>query len=155
MRLHVLFFALAVSSAPVADELTQALDNYENGNFLSAAVLLQSLAEKDNAVAQYHLAFMYFNGDGLNQDEDTAAYWFERAARNGHAAAQDTLAYLYLNGRGLPADPVVAYAWYTLAADNGIFLAQEIIDMLEQQLAAEDLIAARLLAEELRLSIER
>lgn len=137
-----------------ASELEQALSDYEYGRFEEALQTLERLANDNNIEAQYHLAFMYFNGDGVENDDSVAASWFERAAMSGHAGAQDILAYMYLNGRGVGPDPVQAYAWYSLAAENGIFLANKIIAMLDRELSMEDRLAARLMVQEYRQEME-
>lgn len=144
---------LLLSTITHANELEQALENYEYGRFKSAIETLEKLAIENNIEAQYHLAFMYFNGDGVKNNDGIAAKWFEQAAFAGHAGAQDILAYMYLNGRGVAADPKQAYAWYSLAAENGIFLAKNIISILEQELTLEERIAAEMILEEYRQRI--
>ena len=47
---------------------------------------------------------MYFNGDGVENDDKVAARWFEQAAIAGHAGAQDILVYIDLNGRGVASE---------------------------------------------------
>ena len=102
------------SAASANEELTTALSAYEQGDFYLAHEIFTQLAEDHNQEAQYNLAFMYFGGDGVVQDDMKAAFWFEQAAKAGHAAAQDTLAYMYLNGRGRNVDRILAYVWYRL-----------------------------------------
>lgn len=137
-----------------ANELEQALNDYEYGHFAAAMKTLEKLAREDNPEAQYHLAFMYFNGDGVENNDEIAAKWFEQAAMAGHAGAQDILAYMYLNGRGVAADPLQAYVWYSLAAENGVFLANKIITMLEQEMTLEDRVAAEMMLEESRAIVK-
>jgi len=131
-----------------ADELTNAHAAYEQGDFHSAHEQFTKLATQDNANAQYNLAFMYFGGEGIPQDDVKAAYWFEKAAKSAHAAAQDTLAYLYLHGRGLDTDKIQAYAWYRVAAENGIFLANNISESLKKGMNIDEVINAELLSTE-------
>lgn len=147
-------FCLLLPAFTHANELEQALNDYDYGRFAAAMNTLEKLAIEGNTEAQYHLAFMYFNGDGVENDDEIAARWFEQAALAGHSGAQDILAYMYLNGRGVAADPVQAYAWYSLAAENGVFLANKIITMLEQELTLEDRIAAELMLEEYRATVK-
>ncbi len=130
----------------IADELTTATTAYEQGNFQTAYKQFTQLALQNNTEAQYNLAFMYFGGDGIPQDDVKAAFWFEQAAKLAHAGAQDTLAYLYLHGRGLNADRVQAYAWYSVAAENGIFLAKNISENLKKQMGIDERIQADLLS---------
>jgi len=143
------FLVLLVVAIPVnASELTAAVNAYENGDYKTAYEQFTQLALKDNTEAQYNLAFMYFGGEGVTQNDVKAAFWFEQAAKSGHAGAQDTLAYMYLHGRGLDADRVRAYAWYSVAADNGIFLAKNVSDNLKKQMGAAERVQADLLTRE-------
>ena len=119
---------------------------YEQGNYEVALEQFTQLAHQNNTEAQYNLAFMYFGGEGIPQDDSKAAYWFEQAAKLAHAGAQDTLAYLYLHGRGLDIDKIQSYAWYCVAAENGIFLAKNISENLKKEMNSEDRIQANLLS---------
>lgn len=139
---------MMLSLAVYADELMTALDAYESGDYQTAYEQFTQLALKDNAEAQYNLAFMHYGGEGVPQDDVKAAYWFEQAARAGHAAAQDTLGYMYLNGRGHKVDRVRAYVWYSVAAENGIFLAKNVSANLRKQMGAAERIHADLLSRE-------
>lgn len=142
-RTLFLLICLVYSSFIFADDdLSVALSAYEQGNYQSAFLQFTQLAEQDNPEAQYNLAFMYFGGEGIEQDDVKAAYWFEQAAKAGHAAAQDTLGYMYLNGRGLKKDRVRAYAWYSLAADNGIFLAKNVCKNIKTQMGPAERVHA-------------
>ena len=138
---------LFISSA-YANELSDALTAYEQGDYQSAFSQLSSLAEQNNTEAQYNLAFMYFSGDGIPNNDIEAVHWFEKAAKSGHAQAQDILAYLYLNGRGVEKDRITAYAWYRVSAENGVFLANQISKNLYKKMNTEE----RILAD--KLSIE-
>ena len=148
--LKLVFIAcLAFCLPAIADDaINAAMTAYEQGNYQAAHEQFSQLALQKNAEAQYNLAFMYFGGEGIPQDDIKAAYWFEQAAKSGHAGSQDTLAYLYLHGRGLAPDPVQAYAWYRVAAENGIFLAKNISDNLKKNMNIEERIHADLLSSE-------
>jgi TPR repeat protein len=75
---------------------------------------LMSKAEQGDAIAQHNLGFMYFEGKGIPQDFDKAAYWFTKAAEQGSWVAQYNLGFLYSKSQ----DYVRAYAWYNLAASQ-------------------------------------
>ncbi len=140
--------AISLCLTANADELITAMTAYEQGNYKVALEQFTQLANQGNAEAQYNLAFMYFGGEGVTQDDTKAAYWFEQAAKSAHPAAQDTLAYLYLHGRGVDADRTQAYAWYRVAAENGIFLAKNISENLKKEMNTEERIHADLLSTE-------
>ena len=145
-RYLIYIFSLLFVKTVLADDINTALQAYENGDYQTAYQQFTFLAENNNAEAQYNLGFMYFGGDGIEQDDEKAASWFERAAKSGHAAAQDTLAYMYLHGRGRKADRIRAYAWYNLAANNGVFLAKNISETLRRQMSATERIDAEQLS---------
>ncbi len=135
-------------SAIANDELSSAITAYEQGNYEIAYETFSHLADQNDAEAQYNLAFMYFGGEGITQNDVKAAFWFEQAAKSAHAGAQDTLAYLYLHGRGLEPNPIQAYAWYSVAAENGIFLAKNISENLKRKMNTEERLHADLLSTE-------
>ena len=143
----VFIVCLAITFPAIAnDELTTAMTTYERGEYQTAFQQFTQLALQNNTEAQYNLAFMYFGGEGIPQDDEKAAFWFGQAAKLDHAGAQDTLAYLYLHGRGLDTDLVQAYAWYCVAAENGIFLAKNISENLKKQMDTEERLHADLLS---------
>ena len=141
-------------SSLFADELSKALSAFDSGHYESAINLLNELAITGNAEAQYHLAFMYLNGEGVKTDESKAFTLMREAAKKGYARAQDSLGHLYLNGRGVAPNPSEAYAWYSLAAKNGVFLADYIVNMLEIELKMEHVIKGKTLAKEYRTSMQ-
>lgn len=145
-KLLLLFIVISIPAA--AYDITSAMKAYESGDYETAHKQLSFLATNDIPEAQYNLAFMFYGGEGVNQDDRQAIYWFEQAAKLGHAPAQDTLAYMYLNGRGVDADNVQAYAWYTVAAENGVFLAKNISDSLIKQMSPIERAHAELLSRE-------
>jgi TPR repeat protein len=66
--------------------------------------------------AQYTLAVMHANGQGVDQDEAQAIQYYSMAADQGHAAAQFDLGSMYANGQGVAADDFAAMRFYRLAA---------------------------------------
>lgn len=59
----------------------------------------QQAAEQDYAPSQNHLAWAYHQGQGVPQDNELAADWFEAAARQNHPDACFNLGVLYANGQ--------------------------------------------------------
>lgn len=139
---------LVFTSPAKANDILSAVSAYERGDYEIAYREFTRLALNDIPEAQYNLAFMYFGGDGVKQDDTKAAFWFEQAAKSGHAQAQDTLAYMYLNGRGLQSDRVRAYVWYRLAAENGVFLAKRVSESLKREMDKSERIHAEKMARE-------
>jgi len=69
--------------------------------------------------AQYTIGWMYLNGEGIGQDNEQAAIWFERAAENGHPYAMFRIADMYQNGLGVEQDKAMAAQWFRNAAETG------------------------------------
>lgn len=144
----LLLLFIVISSPATAYDITTAVEAYESGDYQTAYEQLSYLATNDVPEAQYNLAFMFYGGEGVTQDDRQALFWFEQAAKLGHSHAQDKLAYMYLNGRGIDVDRAQAYAWYTVAADNGVFLAKYISEKLIKQMSSIERTHAELLSRE-------
>jgi TPR repeat protein len=71
------------------------------------------------ADAQFNLALIYANGDGVPADLQLAAHWCRLAAARGLPAAQDRLGVMYTKGEGVTTDETEALAWFQIAAIGG------------------------------------
>jgi TPR repeat protein len=76
-------------------------------------------AQQGNADAQDALGDMYFDGDGVPQDDAEAVHWYNKAAAQGNADAQSSLGLVYEFSESVPHDLKEAAKWYRLAADQG------------------------------------
>lgn len=85
---------------------------------------LKEQAASGNADAQYFLAGLYFDGQGVPLDYDEAALWYRKAAEQGDADAQYSLAGMYFDGQGVRQDFTQAAFWYRKAAEQGDIAAQ-------------------------------
>jgi TPR repeat protein len=109
-------------------------------------------ARRGDADAQYSLAGMYKNGQGVAADRDQAIAWYRKAAAQKHARAKSALslmqanqrrfeqalssavegnvdsqyklANMYAMGTGTDSDPELARKWYQSAAQHGHDKAQ-------------------------------
>lgn len=122
---------------------------------------LRATAEEGDALAQAHLANLYFDGYRVDQDYAEAARWYLAAALQGQAFAQWRLGGMYRDGEGVEVDPVAAYAWLSVAAANTAPLGVGLGDLpaIERgQLAAlmtpRQIVAAQDMARELWVRIE-
>ena len=61
------------------------------GDYGQAFELLLTEAEGGNAEAQYTIGYMYYVGQGVQQDEAAAIRWIQRAAGNGSERAMRAL----------------------------------------------------------------
>lgn len=107
--------ALACGPA-LSGPFEEGLDAYNRGDFGAARRLWQPLAEGGHVDAQFHLGYLFANGQGVAQDHAEAARWTRMAADRGEPAAQFALGVMYANGEGVPQDDVRAYLWFDIAA---------------------------------------
>lgn len=68
--------------------------------------------------AQFELAKLYLNGEGVPVDTKRAMHWLSVLTEMGHAGAQAFLADLYWQGKHVDRDEVRAYALVTVAVEN-------------------------------------
>jgi len=68
--------------------------------------------------AQYNLARLYLDGNGVEQDVRQAARWFNLAAEKGHHPSQALLGHLLLSGEGVPRSRARGLMWLTLARES-------------------------------------
>ena len=85
---------------------------------------LRNLAKRKNAKAQFNLGVMYYEGEGVSQNFETAADLIKQAAKQGDAEAQNQLGNMYYEGRGVAQNNERAAHWYKQAAEQGQVYAQ-------------------------------
>lgn len=98
--------------------------------------------------AQYNLALMYGNGEGVLQDDKTAVKWYTLAAEQGHASAQSNLGVMYGNGDGVLQDNLYAHMWWNIAASIGNEDASHNRDVIAKETTPADISKAQQLARE-------
>jgi TPR repeat protein len=101
------------------DALEQGLKNYYDQRYVEAEAQLRSAAQHGSGLAADYMAAMYFNGNGVKQDDAKALEWALRGAKLGNAHAQNYAGYLLASGRGAKQDDEHALQWYMKAADQG------------------------------------
>jgi len=88
--------------------------------YLEDYQLIELLAQKGNAEAQYNLGEMYYNGYyGVAKDITEAGRWYRKSAEQGNASAQCNLGYMYWHGDGVPKDYTEAVIWFRKSAEQG------------------------------------
>jgi hypothetical protein len=127
-----LFFCLAAYAhqtvVPIAcADWNEATSAYGRGDYALAYKEIKPLAEKGDPGAQYNLGMMYFNAQGVPQDDFEAVKWFRKAAEQGFAQAQNCLGRMYGDGKGVVQDYVEAVKWYRKAAEQGYGDAQHLL----------------------------
>lgn len=119
-------FGPAAPSGTPEDLILQAQKDMAAGNFSDAAQLLQ---QANTPEAQFELASLYMNGEGVPQDAIQAVSLMTAAAEAGHPLAQTTLGTWYANGKGVDANPETALEWYGKAAVQGDTTAQVLLGL--------------------------
>ena len=121
-----------VANAKAGNARAQMLvaDCYLNGtngvkkNYKEAVKWYRLAAEQGLAVAQYNLAFCYYNGYGVSQSYAEAVKWYRLAAEQGDATAQFNLGVCYYIGKGVAKNRATAIRWWKKAAAQGDSKAQ-------------------------------
>ena len=113
-----------------------------------------------DADAQFELAGLYAEGDGVKQDLTEAVKWYHKAAEQGHDGAQYKLGLSYQNGKGVPQSDTDAYIWLNISAENGAPLngrgkAGELADGIRASLSVSQLEQAEKIAKHLQQQISK
>ena len=88
-------------------------------DFARAVSILKPLAKKGDKQAQYQLAVLYSNGQGITEDPVKAAQWMLKSARQGYKRAQYTMGVFYEEGAGVKTNRDQAIHWYNIASKQG------------------------------------
>ena len=97
---------------------------FQRGEYEHAIRLLHPLAEQGNEIAQFNLAQMYREGNGVAQDYEQALLLYLKAADQAFAPAQINLGVTYYHGFGVKQNYEDAFKWYSKAAEQGDLTAQ-------------------------------
>lgn len=104
---------LAASSALAA---TPQIISPQSRAHTPGATSVIRAAERGRSSAQVELGFRYQLGQGVPQNYELAASWYQRAAGQGHPRAQHLLGLLFDRGLGVERNHVDALMWLNLAA---------------------------------------
>ena len=122
--LAALFLTLSAATPVAAGPLEDAVAARDSGDYPTALSVFQTLANQGVTRAQFYLAKMYIESQGVQQDLAEALKWGRKAADQGDAEAQFYLGLMYDTGQGVPKSGVEALKWYRLAAEQGYAAAQ-------------------------------
>lgn len=74
------------------NQLDEAIEAYEKSDYAKAYELFYPLAAYHrNDEAQLYMGMIYFHGDGVEKNIDTACEWWKKAMRNGNVDAANRL----------------------------------------------------------------
>ena len=139
--LGILFAALALAGTAVAGPLEDGIEAVDRGDYATALRLLQPLAQNGDPEAQINLGNMYFDGNGVPQDNAESVKWYLLAAGQGSADAQIALGFLYEYGEAVPQDYVQAHKWFDLAG-SGLYRDTLAAKMTPAQIAEAQKLAS-------------
>lgn len=95
-------------------------DAYREGwvetDFEESARWYRLAAEQGDPWAEWHLAVLSRDGQGVPQDHEAAFTWMLSAAKHGLTGPQAWVGYLYEHGEGVERDEAEALIWYRRAA---------------------------------------
>ena len=119
MSLFLLIGLTGFSRLVAAGSFEQGMSAFQLGNYMAAFRIWTPLAKKGDALSQYNLGVMCYEGYGISQDYVEAAKWFHKAAVQKNADAQRNLGVMYYEGKGVSQDDVRAYMWFNRAVIYG------------------------------------
>jgi len=118
-------FALsACACAAHAGDIENGVRLYRERDFAGALQPLRKAAETGDPIAWELLGGMYFRGEGVERNFQTAFLWHLKAGVQGNARAQCALGVHYIGGYGVGRDENQAATWFRKAAQQGNALAQ-------------------------------
>ena len=111
----VLFGSLFKKMTP-EETFQKGVEYYKAANYNKAFDCYQTASDKGHAHAQFMLAQLYRNGEGVEQSLSNYVSALIRAAGGGDIDAQYELAGLYETGDVIDKDKAEAFRWYRSAA---------------------------------------
>ncbi len=103
---------------------------FEQGDYETAFKEWLTLAEQDHPQACHNIAMLYESGYGVEENQELAKTWCEKAAKLGLPTAQHHYGYFLLEN-----DAVAALDWWERAAQAGLADAQ--YDLASQYMIGE------------------
>jgi len=92
--------------------------------YKQAFPVCRKAAEQGHSDAQFKLALMYANGQGVPQNYAEAMKWWRKAAEQGESESKFNLGIMYVNGYGVKQDYAEGVEWWRKAAKQGNLDAQ-------------------------------
>ncbi len=124
--------ALTTLTSYAHADMARAQAFVKEKNFEAAFKEFIASAKEGNMYAQYIVAQMYANGEGVERDMRESAFWYGMAADLGHLKSQNNLANMYMDGFGIQQNFDEAARWFQRAANNGNTLSMASLAELYQ-----------------------
>ncbi|MCK5698059.1 MAG: sel1 repeat family protein [Gammaproteobacteria bacterium] len=116
----------------------KCVDLMQKQSYYEAADVCKIMAKKGERNAQFSLAVMYYQGNGMMSNMNDSQKWMRKAALQNHNQAQYNLGLMIANGQGSEADLIEAYAWLTISAENGYSVANDSVQQLGSELSSSE-----------------
>jgi TPR repeat protein len=87
-------------------------------NYQKSVNWYRKAAEQGLAEAQYNLAGMYLEGQGVLKNNQEAIKWYRKAAEQGFIGAQFAVGAMYEDGQGVQQNYEEAAKWYRKVAEH-------------------------------------
>ena len=114
----------SISTISLANDYQQGLYELNRGQFKAAINQFEPLSAEGFSPAQYQLAMMYKNGQGMPRNTKKAFELLTLAAKQNDSDAQFDLAIMYSEGDGIAKDLVQAFLLTEKSANKGLASAQ-------------------------------
>lgn len=111
--------------ASAFNQFGEGIEAYQGGDFLTALHAFRPLATRGDAHAQLMIGLMYWDGKGVQKDDDVALFWLRKAADQGLKDAQRVVGIGYELGWNGVQDDGEAFKWLQRAAQQGDAQSQE------------------------------
>jgi predicted aspartyl protease len=110
----------ATATVPASPDNSSAISDgeaaYNRGDYPTALLMLQPVAQAGDGFAQYYLGVMYLKGQGVPKNSPLGLEWLSKAALAGAADAQAYMGAFNRRGDLVPQNYAEAMRWYLLAA---------------------------------------
>ena len=122
----LLLSLLFVSLSLFANDYNKGVDAYKVCQYGEALKLWEPYAKEGKVEAQYNIAKLYYDGNGVKQNYHKALYWYAKAADQEYAKAYAQIGLMYCKGEGVLKSYKKAAPYIQLAFDNGCKYAPDI-----------------------------
>ena len=132
--LCVILLASSFVSPIWAETDSELCDNaFKAKKYKEAYPACLKAAKSGNVSAEFNLAEMYGNGNGVKADKAEALMWLRKAADHGYAKAQYRLGFLLAAGELVKQDFEEAMRWFLKSAEQGNVDAQHDVGFLYER----------------------
>jgi TPR repeat protein len=109
---------VSCASVPAETPYNLGVAAYKKRNYSEAAALWTKSVASGNTEAMNNLAYLLYNGYGVDKDIDRAIKLWRVASEAGESESQWHLGRAYETGIGVERSPSKAYAWYLCAIQS-------------------------------------